>query len=544
MLLSVAILLGALHRLSNFVLSTVSTQLLVPYTIVPLTSVESFDREILRAFARTNYLGRCAFGRKRLSFEQTTQYEFLAKYLLQRPHTKDTPTQITVAAVFHDIVEEITRYDPDRISAQIHYQYLRDLCAGLGSQRVITHDGGIMTTSLVSDIEKRYHIVTGAIYLGKLSVADRILEDKQMDVAQVKSEIFGTPLQAAVRMGHHDFVRVLLKRGANINMGDSIGRCEHFQKAIYNHDEKMIRLLLEPQYGYATHGRHFEDDIILSLRINQANIAHLILERHESKLSECPEILKCGLPAACRYGMIEIVRLLLDQGANVNERSSDGTLIGTVELAAWTGQEEVLLLLLARGADPYGYGSGNGSMCAAAWGGHTGVARILLDAGIELTPRRWENVLVRAAPRPGSLGIVRLILERGLVDFNTLDDDYQKLDDGTFDTHSSSNGSQVTKGVFTEFEALACVHGNVGFIQALGQHSADIGDVALFARENLPPPIVIAMAFRQNHVVAALRELGVMDVDPLEGVMGDKFADGTWPCDPPSPPYCEMPYKV
>lgn len=218
--------------------------------------------------------------------------------------------------------------------------------------------------------------------------------------------------------------------------------------------------------------------------------------------------------------MIEVVRLLLDHGGNVNEHSLPSRWVSTVELAAWTGQEEVLLLLLARGANPYGRNSGSDSMCAAAWGGHVDVVRILLDAGVQLKPREWFFVLFRAAPRIGSAEMVRMLLDRGVVELNKLDD-----------------------GDLTELMIRACHQGNVGVVEALAQHGVPIHDESLYARHDYPPPIVVAMAFRHNHLVQALQRLGVKQVDPLTSMFGEDFANGKYPCDLEPTPESRMPTK-
>ncbi len=69
----------------------------------------SFDHEILRAFARTDLLDNCHlrpnWGEK--------QHYLLARFLLQRPHTENTPTNGNFAALVNYIVDEILKHDDD-----------------------------------------------------------------------------------------------------------------------------------------------------------------------------------------------------------------------------------------------------------------------------------------------------------------------------------------------------------------------------------------------------------------------------------------------
>lgn len=212
-----------------------------------------------------------------------------------------------------------------------------------------------------------------------------MLEDEQLNIVKIKSEVFESPLYAAVKAGCHEIVRILIDRGTPVNVERSPVPLE---AAIENLDDEMVRLLLEPQYGHINAGYLFERSIVMSLISNQAGVARLMLERNEEKLSGCRYVLREGLRATFRQGMIESVELLLDNGGDFNEYlDQTGCFVASLfRQAAWTGQEEALSLLLARGANPYGRKVGIASMCAAAWGGHVDVARMLLDAGVQLEP--------------------------------------------------------------------------------------------------------------------------------------------------------------
>lgn len=494
----------------------------VPHS-APLIFLGSFNRETSRAYAKTELFNDHG---QFFSYNLTAKKkDFVVRYLLERPYTANMPTNGNLAALIDYVVDELVKHDDDGAPEQLRYQYMKTLCR-CGS--LVTFFP--KTRRPVSSVENRYHVFIAAIYLEKFSVVRCMLEDGQMNVAEVKSEFFGTPLYAALQMRNRELVGVLLQRGADVNMERPGTSGPPLEAAIESHDEETVRLLLEPRYGHSTSGTAFESGIVRSLHTGQPGVAHLLFERFESKLSECRYILCEGLRAACRQGMIDIVQLLLDNGGDVNENhSSDRSCFATspVEQATWTGQEEVLRLLLARGANPYGRDSGSWSMYAAVWGGHIGTARILLDAGVQLEPRRWMTVLVIAAQRVGSAELARLLLDRGIIEAYKLD-----------------KGPQEAESFIVELMGLACQQGNVGFVQGLAQHGVALNDVSLYARHECPPPIVIAMAFRQDHLVRVLRELEAIEVDPLDTIWGEAFANGKYPCDPPDPPECKMPHSV
>jgi len=118
------------------------------------------------------------------------------------------------------------------------------------------------------------------------------------------------------------------------------------------------------------------------------------------------------------------VRLLLDQGANVNARPNmdlDGFLFGggrtPLMWAAFRGNQELTRLLLARDADVNGFTQMGSALSHAAWAGNADVARILLDAEAEVdqrdlranyTPLHWA-----ASSEKLDDTLVQLLLKRG-----------------------------------------------------------------------------------------------------------------------------------
>ena len=460
--------------------------------------------------------------------------DFLARYLLERPHTVNVPTNGNLSSLLNYVVDELVKYDEGKQTEHLRREYMKTLCHIIRRRwtaNKISYDIFPDPTRPVSRVKHRNHVCLAAIYVKKFAVVEYMLDEGQIDLAEVQSEIFDTTLHAAVQMGDCDLVRMLLRRGADVNMVSPNRWTAPLETAVKCRDEGVVRLLLEPQCGLITSGRAFEMAIVSACDTNQPRVAHLLLDRLTDKLSERRYLLCEGVRAACRRGLVGTVQLLLDHGGDVEDwLSFDRThdMANPIEQAAWTGQVDVMRLLLARGANPYGSNPRHfTSMRAAAWGGHVGAARLLLDAGAELKPRHWMRILQVTAPRVGSAELSRLLLDRGNFDKRMLDDDPQKAED--FEVH---------------LVASACQQGNVGFIQALAQHGVSVSDEALYKRQDLPPPIVMAMVFRQNQLVPVLQELGARVVDPHDTICGGDFVNGKFPCDPPPVKECSMPWRV
>jgi ankyrin repeat protein len=122
------------------------------------------------------------------------------------------------------------------------------------------------------------------------------------------------------------------------------------------------------------------------------------------------------LSSAAEEGHIEVVRLLLDQGAAINEQEDYGST--AVLCASQQGHTPVVELLLERGADPtLPDGDGSTSLMTASDQGHLGVVRLLLDhpsakTTIDNRDEFGETALLKAC-RSGRGGVARALLQSG-----------------------------------------------------------------------------------------------------------------------------------
>lgn len=151
-----------------------------------------------------------------------------------------------------------------------------------------------------------------------------------------------TVLQHACQNGHEEIARILLNHGAEPNPEkNSFSTLLH--EAATNGHERIVSLLIE-------------------------NSAHVNAKRHFSALA---------LPSI--KGLSYIVRLLLDNGADVN--LDEGFLGHPLQAAATFGREEIVRIFLEAGADVNSvapnsvFGTPLHSACRA---GHEGIVHLLL----------------------------------------------------------------------------------------------------------------------------------------------------------------------
>eukprot|EP00439_Symbiodinium_sp_Y106_P023855 s1984_g2.t3 len=117
------------------------------------------------------------------------------------------------------------------------------------------------------------------------------------------------------------------------------------------------------------------------------------------------------LISASSRGHVEIARLLLEAGANKDMATSDGAT--ALMFASGRGDVEVARLLLQAGADPdLGDDDGDTPLMIASSDGHVDIARLLLEAGANTDMTNNEGIVpLMAATKKRDVEVARLLLE-------------------------------------------------------------------------------------------------------------------------------------
>lgn len=121
------------------------------------------------------------------------------------------------------------------------------------------------------------------------------------------------------------------------------------------------------------------------------------------------------LHIAAEAGDLDMVRLLVSKGANVNASSWSGTPLGR---AAWRGHVDVVRFLAEKGADLNSIGNTRPAIHWAAYFGYTDLARTLLDLGADPNLVHRGLTPIQHAERRKHLPVARIIrdyIEKGPV---------------------------------------------------------------------------------------------------------------------------------
>ncbi len=220
----------------------------------------------------------------------------------------------------------------------------------------------------VEDKEGRTPLHAGATKEGSVGLVRLLLEHGADVSAQYRST---TPLHIAAANGNTEVVRVLLEHGMNIGAEDEKGRTPLHEAA-----------------GCVTQPHRYEHDADINAWANYR-------------------------PTPWHVECVEVVRMLLEQGADINARAKD--LSTPLHVATAVGKVKIVRMLLEHGAD---FGAedekGRTPFHGAAEYGNVGLILVLLMhcADVNMRTKDLSTVLLAAA-KFGNVEVVRVLLEHG-----------------------------------------------------------------------------------------------------------------------------------
>ncbi|VUC23020.1 unnamed protein product [Clonostachys rosea] len=272
-----------------------------------------------------------------------------------------------------------------------------------------------------------------ASYLGLASLLSRLLEERRSNCSIYRKRLpdidtyinaqngrDGTALQAASKQGHEAVVRILLGEGANVNtvnpQDPDYSRAIR-TRAVYGPGIYATALEAASAEGHEEvvrllldHGAKIDNgnqsSLYMASRNNHEAIVELLLKKGIDA-DAAGRFSKSPLQVASSRGHHGVIQLLLDHGANIDLISEDGqTAIGA---ASSRGLEATIQLLLRRGGD---INANRGiALEAALEAGHEDAVRLLLDRGARINIQRKS--LLALASEGGHEAIIHTLLDKG-----------------------------------------------------------------------------------------------------------------------------------
>lgn len=214
-------------------------------------------------------------------------------------------------------------------------------------------------------VDARFEELMGAIVDGDMESAKVILAERPHSVNH-RSVV--TPLHAAVQHRHPAMVAWLISQGADVNARTEDGSTA-IALAAYNGDMELVRVLAERgadpavrnQQGYnalevaAMQGfPEVKEWLMTPGRFQNAAMqgdlptVQRMLKKRPWRVDETRRF--SALHAAARFGHVDLVRFLLNEGANPDVQMFDAS--SPLILAAAEGHDDIVNALLSNGADP------------------------------------------------------------------------------------------------------------------------------------------------------------------------------------------------
>jgi ankyrin repeat protein len=221
-----------------------------------------------------------------------------------------------------------------------------------------------------------------------------------------------TPLMWASAVGHVLCAAQLLDEGANINEQGGLLEQTPLMLAVCGGHLEMVQLLLEKGANVYVKHPQLGNALLMSnnRRGNQHQIINL-LKRYGGK-EDYSDDKGIALTQAASIGDIATVQKLLGEGADVDQASDKGGYTALINSSS-NGHIEVARLLLARGANVNAATClGDTSLILAASIGHVEIVRLLLENGADAKVVNKEGASALKKAEESGRGATAILLRK------------------------------------------------------------------------------------------------------------------------------------
>ncbi len=354
------------------------------------------------------------------------------------------------------------------------------------------------------------------------------------------------PLVVAAREGYLSIVKLLLTYGADINCSTEAGRTALGESARLGHGQ-IVSLLLETHADMnAPIGFPLMAPLFLAARGGHAEIAKLLID-NGAHLEVRVTNGVTPLIFAAHNCHASTVPVLLEKGAFINAKDDQG--YTALCKASYQGHVDTVSVLLQYGAD---VNIGNPLIEAVQKGSYQ-VTELLLNAGSLVNSVRRNFTALHVASHSGWLVLVKLLVERG-AEVDSYLDNTTPLHLACFSGHADVAKYLITCGANVNLPRLAnkvasslisvvgnslclAIHGrHLDVVQMLVENCTGIDgqqkiDVNFRASDNTTP-LIDAMQHGQREIARVLLEHGA-DLNQLtpRGLSPLCQAVASWCCD-------------
>lgn len=267
-----------------------------------------------------------------------------------------------------------------------------------------------------SGVDITYSALYKAIADNKLIVVEIILSKKKLDVNKIDKNLDLSPLHLAASLGQNKIVNLLIQNGANVNIKNTIDATPLMLASFNNHVETINILIMsgalinekdKRNYNalmYASEaGSFYASEFLFDFGIKNNIVSidgktayDLALENGHEKIAELLTKRFNHLIDAIVENNAVKVKMLIDEGANVNSLDSKGSsaLLRAVE----RGNKEIVKMILDTGKCNIEQSDSSGAT-ALMWAvelNYLDITEILLNKGASYNKKDSMPIIFRA----------------------------------------------------------------------------------------------------------------------------------------------------
>ncbi|KAK5652321.1 hypothetical protein OQA88_10671 [Cercophora sp. LCS_1] len=235
-----------------------------------------------------------------------------------------------------------------------------------------------------------------------------------------------TPLWSAAQQGHHDIVQLLVDtKRVRLEVASHEGSRRPMHQAAQNGHLETINILIAAGADPKPEETCFDTDIPspfwFACASGNLEIVKLLLEKGADIRFAVGRSSKTALHAAAYAGRAEVAELLLEKECDIDAKEEDGWT--ALLIAAQEGHLRFLNLLLDRGANIDAVEKdGATALWIASQQGRADIVRRLLELKAKQLPTRSANRRpIHQAAQNGHLAVVKMLLENKPGDLNAMD---------------------------------------------------------------------------------------------------------------------------
>lgn len=313
-----------------------------------------------------------------------------------------------------------------------------------------------------------------------------------------------SPLYLATNRGNADLVRVLLENGAPANESADIP----IGRACTTGSHAAVRILLEHGAEIETIREAGGQEPPLHAAVREGNYqcVQILLENHADPNHEAQGV--TALQLASENDRIDMVRLLVEHGADVNKRRDENTSTALHEATQLKSGMAIVQYLVDKDADINLRTPSSSPLFAACLGKNADAAivRLLLEKGANVN-ESYSDMWTPLHGAYESVAVTRLLLEAGALVDRVLE----------------ANGRSPL--------FLAAEWGQTDVVEALLEHNADVNLRYMPAEADYMSgftPLIIALQEGHSGVVRLLLEAGAdTGIKPMNDVLPITYAGTT-----------------